>query len=104
MSLAQVTTAVSNLPFAGTDCALPMLDALKHNLKVDAFIGYNDSETWAGKIHPLQALREYRQKTGIPAKLIVVGMIRMASRSPIRRSLECSMWLVSPPIPLFRHY
>lgn len=74
MSLAQVTAAVSNLPFVGTDCALPMLDALKHNLKVDAFIGYNDSETWAGKIHPLQALREYRQKTGIPAKLIVVGM------------------------------
>ena len=74
MSLAQVTAVVSNLPFAGTDCAQPMLDALKHNLKVDAFIVYTDSETWAGKIHPVQALREYRQKTGIPAKLIVVGM------------------------------
>jgi len=74
MSLAQVTAAVSNLPFAGTDCAQPMLDALKHNFKVDAFIVYTDSETWAGKIHPVQALREYRQKTGIPAKLIVVGM------------------------------
>lgn len=74
MSLAQVTAAVSNLPFAGTDCAQPMLDALKHNFKVDAFIVYTDSETWAGKIHPVQALRKYRQKTGIPAKLIVVGM------------------------------
>ena len=51
-----------------------MLDALKHNLAVDAFIVYTDSETWAGKIHPVQALREYRQKTGIPAKLVVVGM------------------------------
>lgn len=74
MSLAQVTKTVSDLPFGGTDCAQPMLDALQHNLKVDAFIVYTDSETWAGKIHPVQALREYRQKTGIPAKLIVVGM------------------------------
>jgi len=74
MSLAQAIKAVSNLPFAGTDCAQPMLDALKHNLKVDAFIVYTDSETWAGAVHPSQALREYRKKTGIPAKLVVVGM------------------------------
>jgi 60 kDa SS-A/Ro ribonucleoprotein len=74
MSLAQATASVSNLPFAGTDCAQPVLDALKHNLEVDAFIVYTDSETWAGKIHPAQALRDYRQKTGIPARLVVVGM------------------------------
>ena len=74
MNLEEATRVISNLPFGGTDCAQPMLDALKHNLKVDAFIVYTDSETWAGKIHPVQALREYRQKTGIPAKLIVVGM------------------------------
>ncbi len=74
MSLEAVTRVISNLPFGGTDCAQPMLDALQHNLRVDAFIVYTDSETWAGKIHPVQALREYRQKTGIPAKLIVVGM------------------------------
>jgi len=42
---------------------------------VDAFVVYTDSETWAGKIHPAQALREYRQRTGIPAKLVVVGMV-----------------------------
>jgi 60 kDa SS-A/Ro ribonucleoprotein len=74
LSLAQVTKLISNLPFGGTDCAQPVLDALRHNLAVDAFIVYTDSETWAGKIHPVQALREYRQKTGIPAKLVVVGM------------------------------
>ena len=28
------------------------------------------SETWAGNIHPVQALREYRQKMGIGAKLV----------------------------------
>ena len=35
---------------------------------------YTDSETWAGKIHPKQALDQYRQKMGIPAKVVVVGM------------------------------
>ena len=74
MSLAQAVAAVSDLPFAGTDCAQPMLDALKHNLAVDAFIVFTDSETWAGSIHPAQALREYRKQTGIPARLVVVGM------------------------------
>lgn len=59
----------------GTDCALPMLDALAKNLKVDVFVIYTDSETWAGKIHPVKALEQYRQKTGIPAKLVVCGMV-----------------------------
>ena len=59
----------------GTDCALPMLDALHRKLEVDVFAIYTDSESWHGKIHPMQALREYRQKTGIAAKLVVVGMV-----------------------------
>ena len=59
----------------GTDCALPMRDALAKKLDVDVFVIFTDSETWHGKIHPMQALREYRQKTGIPAKLVVVGLV-----------------------------
>ena len=66
---------ISGLPFGGTDCALPMLWALKHRVPVDVFVVLTDSETWAGKIHPVQALRQYREQTGIPAKLIVVGMV-----------------------------
>lgn len=66
--------AISGLPFGGTDCALPMLYAMHHNLDVDVFVVYTDNETWAGQIHPSQALQKYREKTGIPAKLIVVGM------------------------------
>lgn len=58
-----------------TDCALPMLDALAKNLKVDVFVIYTDSETWAGNTHPTKALEQYRQKTGIPAKLVVCGMV-----------------------------
>ncbi|MBX3083654.1 MAG: TROVE domain-containing protein [Anaerolineae bacterium] len=68
--------AVSALPMGGTDCALPMYWALDHKAKFDTFIVYTDSETWAGKRgHPVQALREYREKMGINAKLIVVGMV-----------------------------
>jgi 60 kDa SS-A/Ro ribonucleoprotein len=51
-----------------------MLYAAQQRLDVDAFVVYTDNETWGGKIHPIQALRVYRQTTGINAKLIVVGM------------------------------
>jgi 60 kDa SS-A/Ro ribonucleoprotein len=72
--LDDVVKRISELAFGGTDCALPMLEALKHQWPVDLFVIYTDSETWAGKVHPSQALRQYRERTGIPAKLVVVGM------------------------------
>ena len=60
--------------FGGTDCALPMTEAIKKNLKIDAFIVYTDSETYGPTIHPQVALEQYRKHSGIDAKLIVVGM------------------------------
>jgi 60 kDa SS-A/Ro ribonucleoprotein len=73
--LDDVIRKVSNLPFGGTDCSLPMRWALSRSVSVDTFVVYTDSETWAGKVHPVQALRDYRRKTGIAAKLVVVGMV-----------------------------
>lgn len=73
--LDDVINAISGLPFGGTDCAVPMLAAEQSNLEIDTFVIYTDSETWHGQIHPSQALDRYRQKTGIPAKLVVVGMV-----------------------------
>lgn len=73
--LDDVVRVISGLPFGSTDCALPMIDAMNKKMPVDVFIIYTDSETWAGNIHPTQALQEYRQKMGIDAKLIVVGMV-----------------------------
>jgi len=52
-----------------------MVWALQNKIKAEVFVVYTDSETWAGNIHPVQALRQYRDKMGIPAKLIVVGMV-----------------------------
>lgn len=72
--LDDVVRSISGLPFGATDCALPMLYALEKGLQFDAFVIYTDSETWSGKVHPFQALRQYRERTGINARLIVVGM------------------------------
>jgi 60 kDa SS-A/Ro ribonucleoprotein len=41
---------------------------------VDVFVVITDSETWAGAIHPSQALQEYRTRFNPKAKMIVVGM------------------------------
>jgi 60 kDa SS-A/Ro ribonucleoprotein len=73
-TLSDVCKRTEAIPMGGTDCALPMIHAQEKRIDADAFIVYTDNETWYGKIHPFQALREYRQKTGIDAKLIVVGM------------------------------
>ena len=72
--LDDVVRATDNLPFGGTDCALPMIEVKKHGWEIDTFVVYTDSETWAGGIHPVQALRQYPERTGIAAKLVVVGM------------------------------
>jgi len=72
--LDDVLKVLQSLHMGGTDCALPMLYAAKHNIPVDTFCVYTDNETWAGKVKPFQALKQYRDKTGIPAKLVVVGM------------------------------
>ncbi len=66
---------VSDLPFGGTDCALPMLYAMERGREIDTFVIYTDSETWAGDVHPAQALQQYRERSGIAARLIVVGMV-----------------------------
>lgn len=58
----------------GTDCALPMLYARDRKLEIDTFVVYTDNETNVGTVHPFEAMRQYRQSSGIDAKLIVVGM------------------------------
>jgi 60 kDa SS-A/Ro ribonucleoprotein len=57
-----------------TDASLPMRDALRRNLAVDAFVIMTDNETWSGDRHPVQALEAYRKTTGIAAKLVVIAM------------------------------
>lgn len=74
-SLDDAIQITGRLPFERTDCSLPMEHAIKHSIPVDVFVVYTDNETYAGARHPIQALQAYRNVSGIPAKLIVVGMI-----------------------------
>lgn len=74
MRLDDVLTRTYGMTFGSTDCSLPMRHALEKRLPVDVFVVYTDNETWAGPIHPSQALVQYRDRMGIDAKLIVVGM------------------------------
>lgn len=72
-SLRDACAKVQKSNFGGTDCALPMLYATKHKLNVDMFTVITDNETWAGSIHPSQALKTYREKSGNRAKLAVIA-------------------------------
>jgi 60 kDa SS-A/Ro ribonucleoprotein len=74
MRLADVIQRVEAIPMGGTDCALPMLWAARNKVDVSGFVTYTDSETWAGNIHPAQALRQYRSEFVNDAKAVVVGM------------------------------
>ncbi|MDQ5824388.1 MAG: TROVE domain-containing protein [Chloroflexota bacterium] len=72
--LDDVVAKLDAIPMGGTDCSLPMRWALEHRVEADVFVVYTDSETWYGNIHPAQALKQYRDRMGIPAKMVVVAM------------------------------
>lgn len=74
MSLGDVVNTIDQIPMGNTDCAQPMIYAKQKMLEVDVFIAYTDNETWAGEVHPSVALRQYREATGIDARLIVCAM------------------------------
>lgn len=73
-SLKFIVSKMSRMSFGRTDCSLPIIYAYNNNIKFDAFVVYTDNETYFGDIHPIQALKKYRNKLVPDAKLIVVGM------------------------------
>ena len=72
--LDDVLRTITGLSFGATDCSLPMTEALKRGWEFDTMIVMTDSETWHGDIHPHQALRQYRERTGINTRLAVVAI------------------------------
>ena len=72
MSMPEVIKVIDRVPMGGTDCAAPMVWATQQKKKFDVFIVYTDSETRPYRVSPAQAMKDYRQQSGIPnAKLIV---------------------------------
>lgn len=62
------------LTFGRTDCSAPMRYALSNKIDVDTFVVLTDNETYAGSVKPTQALKQYRDATGINARLAVFGV------------------------------
>lgn len=73
--LDDVIKSMTNVPFGRTDCSLPVWYAIKNSMKVDVFVVYTDSETFAGNEHVCSVLKKYRNVSGIPAKMVVCAMV-----------------------------
>jgi 60 kDa SS-A/Ro ribonucleoprotein len=72
-----LATAMRNVErnnWGGTDCSLPITWAMEQRVEVDTFVVITDNDTWAGNIHPFEALKQYRRKTGIDARMAVLGV------------------------------
>jgi 60 kDa SS-A/Ro ribonucleoprotein len=95
--LNDVVNKMRALPFGGTICSLPMMDALQESdLDIEAFVSYTDSETYNGysgwgsgyvstsygarsrervEIPTVSvALKDYRQRSGLDTRHAVVAM------------------------------
>ena len=59
--------------FGATNCALPAEWALRNKVEVDCFVTITDNEVNRGT-HPKLALKRYRERMGINAKQVVIGM------------------------------
>jgi 60 kDa SS-A/Ro ribonucleoprotein len=72
-SIESAFSKVQNRSFGSTNPSAPIVKALNEGIPVDTFVVITDNEVNSG-IHPSRALKDYRQKTGIPARMVVMGM------------------------------
>jgi len=74
MRLDDVLAVMGSMSAGSTDCSLPMVDAKNKRMSgVDLFTVITDNETYAGRVQPVQALRDYRNAFNKTAKLCVIG-------------------------------
>ncbi|HZV50669.1 MAG TPA: TROVE domain-containing protein [Candidatus Dormibacteraeota bacterium] len=59
----------------GTDCAAPIVHAIQHWSDLDGIVLYTDEETWAGSVHPIEAISQYRARWERPTKMVTVAMV-----------------------------
>lgn len=74
MRLPDALKHTRNINGGGTDCSLPAQWALKNKVEIGGIVIQTDSETYAGSIHPFQALTKYRQALVSDLRQVVVGM------------------------------
>ncbi|BAY87209.1 TROVE domain-containing protein [Calothrix parasitica NIES-267] len=64
----------SNQNFGGTDASVTYEWMIKNNFKADVICFWTDSESWAGRSHPSQALARYRERVNPNAKAVYVTL------------------------------
>lgn len=74
-SLATAMNKVRNCGAGGTDLSLPMAWSKKNNSEFETFVSITDNETWFGGAHPFQTLKDYRQSTGLDARMAVLAVV-----------------------------
>lgn len=60
--------------FGGTDASVAYDWMMKNKFKADVICFWTDSESWAGRKHPSEALAEYRRKVNPEAKAIYITL------------------------------
>jgi 60 kDa SS-A/Ro ribonucleoprotein len=73
MRLDKVLDVIRRFNWGSTDCSLPYLTASEMKMNVDRFVTITDNETYAGRVQPAQALRDYRARFNKGAKGVVIG-------------------------------
>lgn len=104
--LDDVAKYMRGLGMQRTDCAVPMVQALRDRRAVDTFTVYTDNETYAGPVHVHEALRDYREGMGIDARLQVVCIVptEFSVADPLDpRQLDVSGFDSAVPVLLADH-
>ncbi|MEO1429254.1 MAG: TROVE domain-containing protein [Cyanobacteria bacterium J06633_8] len=73
-SFSSAIAKARNQNFGGTDASVAYEWMIKNNFKADVICFWTDSESWAGRSHPSQALSRYRQKVNSNAKAVYVTL------------------------------
>lgn len=73
-SLSSAMQKVQSWNFGSTNPAAAIQYAQRKGIAVDTFVIITDNEVNSGTVKPFQALKTYRDKTGIDARLAVLGV------------------------------
>lgn len=73
-SLDSAMQKVQHWNFGATNVSAAIEYAMRNKIAVDTFVIITDNETNQGRFKPYQALKQYRQKTGIDARVAVLGV------------------------------
>ncbi|NEO97256.1 MAG: TROVE domain-containing protein [Symploca sp. SIO2E9] len=73
-SFSSAISKASNQNFGGTDASIAYDWMIRHRFKADVVCFWTDSESWAGRRHPSEALAEYRQKVNPKLKAVYVTL------------------------------